>query len=144
MKILATILMLVVAIIFGGMTADAKTTKKKTKGRTTQTTSSNWNGGMPSGAYLFKLIDNGGLDSALRSKGYRNCNSEWGNGLIKDGVCMIDYWWGTGGAEWIITVYDTSKLNWLYNGLKQAVAKNKHYDVTKSGNVISVSFDPYV
>ena len=143
MKRLVTILMLMAAIIFGCMEADAKTTKNKAKAKTSQTTSSNWNGSMPSGAYLFRLIRNGELASALRSKGYRDCNSEWGHGLIKDGVCMIDYWWGTGGAEWIITVYDNSKLNWLYNGLKQAVAKDKYYDVTKSGSVITVSWDPY-
>lgn len=40
MKKIATVLMLIAAILVGGMTLDAKTTKKKAKVRTTQTTSS--------------------------------------------------------------------------------------------------------
>ena len=40
MKKLATILMLVAVLFVGGTTVDAKTTKKKAKARTTQTTSS--------------------------------------------------------------------------------------------------------
>lgn len=141
MKKIITICFLVVTLLAGGMTMDAKTTKKKSsKARTSQTSSSNWNGSMPSGAYLFQLITSGNWQSTLRSKGFRDCNSEYGNGLTKDGVFMIDHWGGSRGAEWIITVYDTSKLDWLYNGLRQAASKNSYYDVSKSGNVITVSW----
>lgn len=136
MKKLATILMLIAIILVGGATVDAKTTKKKKKARTTNTSSSNlWNGDMPTGNNILK---NGSwLSPVFAQKGFREVKGVDPT-IKKDGVCSIEYCGGMGAEGWTITVFDTSKLNWLYQDLKKATAHDKLYSVKLNGNIIEV------
>ncbi|MCH5223258.1 MAG: hypothetical protein J1E82_04390 [Muribaculaceae bacterium] len=51
MKKIFTICLLIITLLTGGMTMDAKTAKKKAKARSSQT-SSQWNGDIPSASFL--------------------------------------------------------------------------------------------
>ena len=137
MKRIFTILMLVAVVLVGVMTIDAKTTKKKKKARTTQTSSSAlWNGDMPTGNNILK---NGSwLSPVFAQKGFREVKGEDFPAIKKDGVCCIEYCGGMGAEQWTITVFDTSKLNWLYQDLKKATAHDKLYSVNLNGNIIEV------
>ena len=138
MKKLATILILAVVILIGGATADSKTTKKKSKARTTQSYSNAmWNGDLPTAKNI--LNGHAGLTSEFAKKGYREFVGEF-EGVIKDGVCSVEYAGGSGGWTYIITVFDTSKLNWLYNDIKKYTAKDKKWYVSKDGNVIDATY----
>ena len=78
MKKIATILMLVVAILVGGMTVNAKTTKKKNKARTTQNSKSAVDGASKLDYDTF-FSDEGGIEiknileieSALYKAGFK-------------------------------------------------------------------------
>lgn len=143
MKKIVTILMLVAVVLVGGMTMDAKTTKKKKKARTTQTSSSAlWNGDLPTAKNLLENMES--LSPEFAKKGYRVLEDRhmfWS--IIKDGICSIEWMQGVYYGDLIITVYDTSKLNWLYEDLKKAIIKNKGYSVSKEGNVIDVCVNYY-
>lgn len=86
------------------------------------------------------ILENGSwLSPVFTKKGYREFMGEDFPGIRKDGVCSIEYCSGMGAQSWTITVYDTSKLNWLYEDLKKVAAKNKKYSVRKNGNVITIN-----
>ena len=143
MKRIFTILMLVAAVLVGGTTVDAKTTKKKAKAKTTQTSSSAlWNGDMPTAKNLLENMES--LSPEFAKKGYRvleEGHMSWS--IIKNGICSIEWMQGMSYGDLIITVFDTSKLNWLYEDLKKAIRKNKGYSVSKEGNVIDVCVNYY-
>ena len=142
MKKLATILMLVAVLFVGGATIDAKTTKKKAKARTTQTSSDGmWNGDIPTGKNLCTEDWSNWSGHGYYKKGYKKWTVAEEPGVKKDGVCSITPWregvWG--GLN--VTVYDTNKLNWLYNDLLKANSKYKTYSgITKNGNCIKLEW----
>ena len=136
MKKLATILMLAVVLLIGGATVDAKTTKKKATARSTQSTSNDmWNGDIPTGK---NLCSNGGWsERGYYKKGYRDMDSL---GVIKKGVCSVEAWAG-GGSGLVITVYNSAKLNWLYQDLQKANAIYHQYSqIWKNGNEIWTTY----
>ena len=144
MKKIVTILMLLTALLIGGMTADAKTSKKKAKAKTSQSSSTSkyWNGDMPTAKNLLENMES--LSPEFAKKGYRVLDDRpmfWS--IIKDGICSIEWMQGMSYGDLIITVFDTSKLNWLYEDLKKAIKKNKGYSVSKEGNVIDVCVNYY-
>ena len=62
---------IVVSCLLGGMTLEAKTAKKKSKARTTQTSSSQWNGDIPSAAILYSMFTNDSkYDKQFKNHGY--------------------------------------------------------------------------
>lgn len=142
MKKTLTLITLIVVILLGGASLEAKTTKKKSKARTSQTSSSNWHGSIPTGAYAFKLIKNHNMRSALESKGYRKGQGETDFALIKDGVCIYEDWLASGGISYWFVVYDPASATRLYNELKKAIGKNTKYSLYKKGNKIQI--DEYI
>ena len=140
MKKIIPICLLVISLFVGGITIDAKTTKKKKKVRTTQTSSSAlWNGDMPTGNNILK---NGSwLSPVFAQKGFREVKGGDFPAIKKDGVCCIEYCGGMGAEQWTITVFDTSKLNWLYQDLKKATSHDKLYSVKINSNIIEVIHD---
>lgn len=138
MKKIVTILMLVAVLFATGASVDAKTTKKKAKARTSQTSSGSkyWNGDMPTAKLVLDFSGIGGEDTyGFAQKGYRIIDGEVDPAWFKDGVCKIENWGGSGGGETTISVYNSSKLNQLYNDIKKAA---KGYEVTKKGNTITI------
>lgn len=134
MKKLATILMLVAAILVGGISMEAKTTKKNSS---KSSSSASWNGDIPSAAIILKA-DN--YKSQFKNKGYDT--SYWPN---KPGVFEMEWCGSSGGPQVNITVYDSTKLKWLYNNIKSYIRNNKsvsNSDVSISGNTIYWFF-PY-
>ena len=131
MKKLATIFMLAVVILIGGATADSKTTKKKSKARTTQSSSNAmWNGDLPTGK---NLCNRSNFPDEYYKKGYVDEN--WA--VEKNGVCSIEPLHDGSGIT--ITVYNPSKLNWLYQDLQKANAKYKTFRKIESsyGQIIA-------
>ena len=124
MKKIATIIMLVAALLCGTDAVDAKTTKRASKAQTSQTSSNDmWNGDIPTGKNICTLTDKS--ERSYYKKGYRE--GEWPIWLKKNGVCSIEIWGGRGGRGLTIKVYNASKLNWLYQDLKKANAKYKTF-----------------
>lgn len=145
MKKVITICLLVVTLLAGGMSMDAKTTKKTSKAKTTRTSSSSkyWDGDMPTATLALAFVGpaNKNSDSyGFAQKGYRVTEGEVCDAWIKDGVCKIENWGGSGGGETTVTVYDTSKLNQLYNAIKTA-AQKRGLEVNKNGNSIFIFFE---
>ena len=143
MKKLATILMLVAAILAGGMTMDAKTTKKLSS---KSSSSATWNGDIPSAAIIIKLFDSSD-GSQLVKHGYK-FTEESESDLIdmtwtKSGVCKFNYTHGMEAGDDVlkIEVYDSSKRTKLYNELKKYLSKKKGYIVWQSGNEIYLNHD---
>ena len=147
MKKIATILMLVVAVLVGGTTLDAKTTKKKGKSKTTQTSSApsaQWNGDIPS-AKIIEQFFMGSLSEAQKSK-YKNqfINhgyhfEDYDDIAIKEGVCEIEVSYSQ-SIEIYIKVYDPELRNWLYNNIrsfkKSQKSTGRYYGVYLDGDTI--------
>ena len=146
MKKLATILMLVAVLFIGGSTVDAKTTKKKAKARTTQTSSSAlWNGDIPSALFIYSLnYDTSERDlKEFRKHGYKEddccagttCSWEKSNvcTVYTDAIYAED--WKDDGVITTIWIKDSSSRNKLYNDLKKLIAQ------TGTGKICSVSLD---
>lgn len=147
MKKITTICLLVVCLLAGWMTADAKTAKKNVKSRTTQTSTEQWNGDVPSGNVLFNTFFNGkasSFKSQFIDHGYTvNDKYGWIESASKNGVCemiMED----AGQQRWLtIVVYDSTQRKWLYNSIKQLVnskGKRSGYSVDLEGNEITFSW----
>ena len=142
MKRIFTILMLVVVVLVGGMTVDAKTTKKKGKARTTQTSSSAlWNGDIPSALFIYTL--NCGYSERhfkeFRKHGYKLDNSGiYDSFWVKSNICTvyIDASYTEdpeiNGTDIVIWIKDSSSRNKLYNDLKKLIAQKG------TGNTCSV------
>lgn len=145
MRKFITLCLLVVTLLVGVITVDAKTTKKKAKAKTTQTTSGSkyWNGDMPTAILALNFIGPAsefGDSYGFSKKGYRITEGEVSDAWIKDGVCKIENWGGSGGGQTTITVYDSAKLNQLYNNIKMA-AQKRGLEVNKRGNSIFIFFE---
>ena len=146
MRKIATILMLVAAILVGGMTMDAKTTKKKPKAKTAQTTSAEqWNGDIPPASFLadtfffgYKFPDN---NSIFKKHGY-TLIEKFGSveAASKEGVCEMEVENSAKTIELNIIVYDSSERDWLYNNISSYIkskGKNSCLFVSKDGNEIT-------
>ena len=100
-----------------------------------------WYGDMPTALNI--LEEHIDLSDQYYKKGYREVGAgeatDWT--LSKDGVCTIEYSAGMGAESWTITVFDTSKLNWLYQDLKKATAHDKLYEVNLDSNIIAFYHD---
>lgn len=147
MKKVITICLLAVSLLVGGITTEAKTAKKKAKAKTSQTSSSQWNGDIPSGTILYNTFFNGkasSYKSQFINHGY-TVNEEYGSieSVSKDGVCEIisDF---AAQQSWItIVVYDSGQRKWLYNNLTQLVkskGKRSGYSVDMDGDEITFSW----
>ena len=142
MKKLATILMLIAAIIAGGATIEAKTTKKGKAKTSHSASSSMWHGNIPTAARLYKFFEGDTYDSQFSHRDYY---SEDGM-TYNNGVCEIEYWGSRVGAEVSVTVYDAASRNWLYNDIKNYIKKknlSRYHDVTMEGNTIHWIIDSY-
>ena len=125
MKKVITTCLLVVTLLVGGLTLEAKTTKKKGKSKTTQTSSApsaQWNGDIPS-AKIIEQFFMGSLSEAQKSK-YKNqfINhgyhfEDYDDIAIKEGVCEIEVSYSQ-SIEIFIEVYDSELRNWLYNNIR--------------------------
>ena len=144
MKRVITICLLVVSIFVGGMTVDAKTTKKKGKAKTSQSSSASkyWNGDMPTAKLVLTYRGGWGNDNyGFANKGYRLTDGEVGEAWIKDGVCKIEQWGGSGGGETTVIVYDSAKRNKLYNDIKRAIANARSgEELRMKGNTIIIDY----
>lgn len=145
MKKIATILMLVAALLIGGISTDAKTTKKKKKAKAKTTASITWNGDIPSAEIVYSLDPTvSKYDSQFRNHGYSissliPADKTW----EKPGVCKIWIACGSGGCGVEIEINNATQRNKLYNDLKQ-IFKSKgpynikgKYPVEMNGNTIS-------
>ena len=151
MKKVITICLLIVTLLAGGMTMEAKTTKKKGKTRTTQTSSAQWNGDIPS-AKIIEQFFMGGLSEAQKSK-YRNQFINHGYHLedyddiaIKEGVCEIETQRSAQTIDIYIKIYDTSKRQWLYKDMQNLVKSHGKYSglfVSLEGNHITLSLNRF-
>ena len=119
MKKVITICLLVVTLLVGGMTMDAKTTKKKSS---KTSSSASWNGDIPSAAIILSADK---YKSQFKNKGYDTSFSP-----SKPGVFEMEWCGTTGGPQINITVYDSAKLKWLYNNIKTYI--RNHKSVSKS------------
>lgn len=91
MKNVIAICLLLASIFVGGMTMDAKTTKKKKKARTTQTSSNAlWNGDMPTASLIVNNM--GKWDEEFPKMGYIMTDGEAGHAWYKNGVCKVEHW----------------------------------------------------
>lgn len=121
MKKAITICLLVVTLLAGGMTMDAKTTKKKSS---KSSASASWNGDVPSAALIFNL----GPESEFTSHGYY-----WDDGgYKKPGVCEFHRMGTSGGWVIDIEIPDSSKRTWLYNNIKSFIKNSKSKYIRKS------------
>ena len=133
------------------MTMEAKTTKKKGKTRTTQPSSAQWNGDIPS-AKIIEQFFMGGLSEAQKSK-YRNQFINHGYHLedyddiaIKEGVCEIETQRSAQTIDIYIKIYDTSKRQWLYKDMQNLVKSHGKYSglfVSLEGNHITLSLNRF-
>lgn len=127
MKKIATILILASVLLIGGVTLDAKTTKKsKAKTRTSQSSSSQWNNGVPLPSYLCShwLYSDDDITlpeilvSDLKKHGYKGNSDDWVNlKMTKSGVCTIKYeeHYDTQMQELIITIENKATRQWFFN-----------------------------
>lgn len=122
MKKIATILMLITAILVGGMTLDAKTIKKKSSKSSTTAT---WNGDIPSAGIIIAWRN---YESQLINHGYRAD----GSGCTKPGVCSFEHMGTSGGWVIDIEIPDSNKRTWLYNNIKSYIRNSKDKDIRKS------------
>lgn len=147
MKKAITICLLVITLLAGGMTMDAKTTKKKgkAKARTTQTTSSKWNGDIPSASFLadtfFFGYDHPNNGSTFKSHGY-TIREEYGSveAARKEGVCEMEVENYAKTIQLEIKVYDSADGDWLYNNICNYIkskGKRSGLIVSKEGNEIT-------
>ena len=140
MKKVITIFLLVVTLVSSGTILDAKTTKKKAKAKTTQSSFLRWNGDIPSAAILYSMFTNDSkYDKQFKNHGYSikyQTFKEWN----KPGVCEIRKSGGSGGSDIVIVINDYQKRNWLYNNIKKYISlyNLKHYErVSMKGNEIT-------
>lgn len=146
MKKVITLCFLIAVLLAGGMTMEAKSTKKKSKGRSSQT-SAQWNGDIPSGTILYNTFFNGkasSYKSHFIDHGY-TVNEEYGSieSISKDGVCEMIIDVAAQQRELTIVVDDSSRRQWLYNSLSQLVkslGKRSGYWVYMEGNEILFSW----
>ena len=122
MKKVITICLLVVTLLVGGMTVEAKTTKKKGRTRTTQTYSSQWNGDIPPASFLANTFffgsDHPNNKNILKDHGYTPVTREFRDDCyVKEGVCEIEVAYSAQSMEIFIVVYDSEQRNWLYNNI---------------------------
>lgn len=143
MKRITAIIMLMAVILIGGMTIDAKTTKKNSS---KSSSSATWNGDIPSPSIIVKLFDtNNG--SQLEKHGYRFTDNSSDDMIdlswTKSGVCKFNYTHGSeaGDDALEIDVYDSAKRNKLYKDLKKYLSNKKGYSVFQSGNQIYLNHD---
>ena len=122
------------------MTAEAKTTKKKGRTRTTQTYSSQWNGDIPPALFIYSLNDGYPKRdiTEFRKHGYKDeCGPrDWR--FEKSNICTVytdalDFDDGIDNIKTIIEIKDSSSRNKLYNDLKKLIAQKG------TGNTCSVS-----
>lgn len=148
MKKLATILMLVVTILVGGMTLDAKTTKKSNaKARTSQSSSSQWNNGVPSPKYLcshFLFSDDDItlpeiLVADLKKHGYKGNSDDWANlKMTKPGVCTIEYKEQNNMEELSITIENKATRQWFFNIAHSLSSKYLGLESYMEGNSVAM------
>ena len=112
MKKVITICFLVVTLLAGGMTMDAKTTKKKSsKARTTSTQKSS----KPSGALALVNIQNGGKLYLMNNGIVKVTPSSWdsdGNYVKSNGAYIMS--WGSGS-------YGDNKISVIYGNIMYTV-----------------------
>lgn len=146
MKKIATILMLLAAFLVGGMTMDAKTTKKKsTKTKTTLTSSAQWNGDIPSASVIAQFFM-GSLSETQKSKYKKQFINhgyyfeDYDSIAINEDVCEIKVSYAAQSIEIYITVYDSSERDWLYNNIlsfkKSQKSNGRFYGVYLNGDTI--------
>lgn len=150
MKKQATILMLVDAILVGGMTMEAKTTGKKGKTRSAQSSSAQWNGDIPSAKIIeqFFMTGSDAQTSKYRSQfinhGYHFKDYE--DIAIKEGVYKIETQRYAQTIDVNIKISDSTQRQWLYNDM-QALVKSKGKRsglfVSMDGNEIIFSLSRY-
>ena len=142
MKKLLTILMLVAVLFVGGATVDAKTTKKKAKARTTQTSSSAlWNGDIPSALFIYSLNDGHPErnETEFKKHGYKDDCAGRTCLFEKSNICKVfsdadgAEVWQDNGVCTTIWIKDSSSRNKLYNDLKKLIAQKG------TGKICSVS-----
>ena len=131
MKKLATILMLVAAIMLGGMTIDAKTTKKKGKARTTQTSKK-------SSAKLFCKFRHdhyGSLTVYKKANGNYFVKEDTGSfhAVFSNGAYLIDY------SPYV--AHGSGLIGVIYGNKFYEIA-NTMYDPENYGDIERGSFNP--
>lgn len=148
MKKIATVLMLVAVLLIGGMTLDAKTTKKsKAKTRTSQSSSSQWNNGVPSPKYLCTHWLYSGDDitlpeilvADLQKHGYKGNPDDWENlKMTKPGVCTIEYkeYRDNDMEELKITIENKATRQWFFNIANSLISKYPRFESYMEGKVV--------
>lgn len=81
----------------------------------------------------------GKWDEEFPKMGYIMTDGEVGDAWYKNGVCKIEHWGGSGGAQTTVTVYNSSKLNQLYNDIKKTATK-KGLEVRMDGNNVYIFY----
>ena len=147
MKKIITICLLVVTLLLGGMTMEAKTTKKKAKAKTASTSSAKWNGDIPPASFIANTFFFGSRfpnnENILKNHGYTMVK-EYG-GIVnasKEGVCEIGFQSWAHSMEVSITVYNTTQREWLYNSIRsflKSEGRHSGYEAVLDGNSIYFS-----
>lgn len=139
MKKTITIIMLAIAMLAGGATVEAKTTKK-TKAKTTQT--SKKAGGFVSCLNPKSLKWGGDTDSYLQSKGFQAEGDDTWTFERGSKSCTVeqratDFETEGAGMKFLVTITgDNSALNKFYNKAK----KIRTATVVKDGNTVIITY----
>ena len=158
MKKVIAILMLALAVLIGGVSADAKTKKSKNRTSTTHKAATNssyvkFKDNIPTPAYIFdayfnekgKTYPNQFIED-LKSKGYEYDENEYDYpGYTLPGVCGIYFWtyneYELRNVQVIIKVEAPDALGWFVEQTKALRKKDKYLTIAIEGDEIGLEKD---